>query len=74
MDAQAAVDALAEQMKQQRQPESNCDLQIEMAAMLGMAFLRLGDAFMAEREHPDRDCSRALEVQPLHLLVTEYDV
>ncbi len=58
VDAQAAVDALAEQ----KQSGSGCYSQSEMAAKLAKAYLRLGDAFMAEREHPDRECSRALEV------------
>ena len=58
VDAQAAVDALAEQ----KQSESGGYSQPEMAAKLAVAYLRLGDAFMAEREHPDRECSRALEV------------
>lgn len=68
MDAQAAVDALAgqAQQEQQQQSGSSCDSHPETAAMLAMAYLRLGDAFMAEREHPDRECSKALEVQPLH--------
>ncbi len=63
MDAQAAVDALLEQHKQ---AGDSCKTQPEVDAQLAKAYLRLGEAYLAEREHPDRDCRRALEVQPVH--------
>lgn len=63
MDAQAAVDALLEQ---RRQADSKCKEHSEVDVRLSKAYMRLGEAFLAEREHADRDCTKALEVQPLH--------
>lgn len=62
MDAQAAVFALLEQP---RQADSKRKEQPEVDVKLSKAYMRLGEAFLAEREHPDRDCRKALEVQPL---------
>ncbi|EIE23252.1 hypothetical protein COCSUDRAFT_63608 [Coccomyxa subellipsoidea C-169] len=58
VDAQAAVDALLEQ---HQQAGDSCKTQPEVDAQVAKAYLRLGEAYVAEREHPDRDCRRALE-------------
>jgi hypothetical protein len=55
-DAQAAIHALSQGIERQA-------AEVSMREKLAMAYLRLGDACLAEKDHADRDCMRALEVR-----------
>ncbi len=59
-DAQAAVALLLKELEaaEQRGGKGEPDL----AARLAVAYLRLGEALMAQPAHEDRDCLRAFEV------------
>ena len=45
-----------------------CCSESSQSEQLRQAYSALGEAYMAERQHVDRDCSQALKVRSRHLL------
>ena len=44
-----------------------CCPESAQSQQLGQAYSALGEAYMAERQHVDRDCAQALKVREHHL-------
>lgn len=59
VDAQEAVNVL---LAEQQSEESSDLAKAPVDAQLASAYLRLGEAYFAEKDHPDRNCRKALEV------------
>lgn len=61
MQARADAQAAVEQLLVKTTAADGVGKEAEMAVRLGMAYLRLGEACMAQAGHSDRDCVRAYE-------------
>ena len=75
MDMQAREDANAAVTLLKASPHRRpvCCRESSHGEQLGQAYAALGDAYMAQQEHADRDCSKALEVCKMHeLSVTKH--